>query len=327
MIRETILIGLLAAAPVAAFADAKTEAQVHIGNATKLHEAMKLPAALEELSIAYTLDPAPELLYAIGQIHNKLGNCSQAVVFYTRFLSTKPEAGPAAGATEAIAACPKQQRIDPKAEANRHVADATGLHEAGKFAAARAELILAYTLDPAPELLYAIAQVEVKLDSCSQAVPYYERFLSTNPEAGPAADATEAIEVCKKRAAEPKQAPPITLPVAMPAPSEPAWYTDKLGVALVGGGAVLELAGIFAYRSAVSDIDKADGATTYSQHADLVDGARSKRTFAAVFAIGGLAATGVGVWHLVFHPRSATERTVAIVPMHDGGYVTWMGHF
>jgi tetratricopeptide (TPR) repeat protein len=325
MIRETILIGLLAAAPVAAFADAKTEAQVHIGNATKLHEAMKLPAALEELSIAYTLDPAPELLYAIGQIHNKLGNCSQAVVFYTRFLSTKPEAGPADEAHEAIAACPNQQRIDPKAEANRHVADATGLHEAGKFAAARGELVLAYTLDPAPELLYAIAQVEVKLDRCVQAVPYYERFLSTNPQAGPAADAGEAIEVCKKRAAEPKPTQPLTLPVAAQQ-AEPPWYSDKLGVALVGGGAVLEIVGIFTYRAAVSDVDKADRAATYSEHADLVDGARSKRTVAAVFAVGGLAAAGVGVWHIVVHHRSSAEK-LAIVPTHDGGYVTWMGHF
>lgn len=83
----------------------KAEARVHVARATELHNASRFREALDELKTAYALDPAPSLLYAMGQIHVSLGECEQAIVFYERFLATKPSARSAALATEAIETC------------------------------------------------------------------------------------------------------------------------------------------------------------------------------------------------------------------------------
>lgn len=99
------LIVLLAAAPAIAHADAKSEAKVHIQKATALHGEAKFAEALEELSRAYALDPRPELLYAMGQVHVQLGDCTHAVTFYERYLATKPSASAAAATREAIDSC------------------------------------------------------------------------------------------------------------------------------------------------------------------------------------------------------------------------------
>jgi tetratricopeptide (TPR) repeat protein len=116
---RTLLLFLLLA-PAAAHADAKSEAKAHIDKATTFHGEGKYKEALDELTLAYALDPKPELLYAIGQVHVQLGNCTQAISFYERFLGTKPSAGPAAAAKEAIETCksapPPEVKPDPVPE-------------------------------------------------------------------------------------------------------------------------------------------------------------------------------------------------------------------
>ena len=116
---RTLLL-LLLLAPVTAYADAKSEAKAHIDKATTFHGEGKFKEALEQLTLAYALDPKPELLYAIGQVHVQLGNCTQAISFYERFLGTKPTAGPAAAAKEAIETCknapPPEVKPDPVPE-------------------------------------------------------------------------------------------------------------------------------------------------------------------------------------------------------------------
>lgn len=110
------LLLLLALVPTPALADAKSEAQAHIEKATAFHAEGKLKEALEQLTLAYALDPRPELLYAIGQVHVQLGNCAQAISFYERFLSTKPGAGPSAAAKEAIQTCKTMPPPAPEPE-------------------------------------------------------------------------------------------------------------------------------------------------------------------------------------------------------------------
>src|SRR2546427_8374296 len=78
---------------------------------------------------------------------------------------------------------------DAKVEAKQHVHHATTLYDDGQFADALEELITAYALDPQPEILYAIAQANLRLDRCAQAITFYERFLETKPKPGPAAAA------------------------------------------------------------------------------------------------------------------------------------------
>src|SRR5262245_17500359 len=134
---------------------------------------------------------------------------------------------------------------DARGQSRRHLARATELHQAGRYTEALDELTIAYTLDPQPELLYAIGQVHVKLGRCDQAITFYERFLSTRPAARPAALAHQAIEVCRTHPPRARRGP---------------WYTDVIGDALVGAGVVAGGAGGLVYRSARQDLDAAETA-------------------------------------------------------------------
>jgi tetratricopeptide (TPR) repeat protein len=96
----------LVAVPLHARADnSKALAADHIARAQKLHEDKQYAAALDELKTAYALDPQPQLLFGMGQLHVQLGQCTEAITFYQRFIATKPSAELAAQANEAIEAC------------------------------------------------------------------------------------------------------------------------------------------------------------------------------------------------------------------------------
>src|SRR6187401_3341409 len=103
--KHLFVIAVVIAAPVRARADAKAEAQQHIDKAMAHHQEGRFKEALAELMFAYSLDPRAELLYGIGQVHVKLGDCAQAITFYERFLTTRPEGGAATSAREAIDVC------------------------------------------------------------------------------------------------------------------------------------------------------------------------------------------------------------------------------
>lgn len=100
----------LVAFPLAVFAGPKQkqEAQKHIDAATEAHGQGKYDVALAELQAAYALDAQPDLLYAIGQVHVKLGQCEEAIASYEKFLAANPPEEPTAAANEAIASCRKQ---------------------------------------------------------------------------------------------------------------------------------------------------------------------------------------------------------------------------
>src|SRR5256885_1951185 len=82
---------------------------------------------------------------------------------------------------------------DPKAEAKERFEHATKLFQAGRFAEALDEMTLAYTLDPQPDYLYGIAQANVRLGRCKQAITYYARFLETKPKPAVATATRKAI--------------------------------------------------------------------------------------------------------------------------------------
>jgi len=234
-----------------------------------------------------------------------------------------------------LAAAPGLARADAKAEAQTRLEHATELYKAGKYAEALNELTVAYTLDPRPEMLYAIGQMHVQLGNCPQAILFYERFLSTHPDAVPADAATEAIETCKNKPdalGKPEPTPPagsnskITPPP--PPPERPApWYTDKLGVVLLGGGVVLGVAGVATYASARSDLDAAGDAPDYQRHADLVDRAHGKRTIAVVLGVAGAGLAGAAIVRYVLVRRSSARATVGVASAPGGGLVTWEGRF
>jgi tetratricopeptide (TPR) repeat protein len=112
-------------------------------------------------------------------------------------------AGPASGAAE-----------DDRARAARHYQRGVTEYNLGRFDSAIAELSKAYELDPAPILLFNIAQAHWKAGTLEKAVFFYRRFLATSPPAtGPEdqrrlEDVRRRVEELDARLARQAQAPP-----------------------------------------------------------------------------------------------------------------------
>jgi tetratricopeptide (TPR) repeat protein len=219
----------------------------------------------------------------------------------------------------------------PKQEAKALVAKAMKAHGNGDYATALQHLQAAYEKDPQPELLYAIAQVHVKLLQCKEAINFYEQFLATNPGEAAAKDTREAIDTCKAQLPPDPPPPPPPEPVTPPPPPPPPpslpWYRDAIGAGLVGGGLVAAGAGVFVYISARKDLDDAENATSHDAYTDLVDGARSKRVLSVVLIGGGVALVGYGVTRIVMRKPAETEPRLSIAPARGGGIVSWGGSF
>jgi tetratricopeptide (TPR) repeat protein len=309
-----------------AFADPAADAKVHVERATELHSRGNYGDAAGELAIAYSLDPAPDMLFALGQLAAKTNRCARAIQYYKRFLASKPEAAAAAAANEAIDSCKSAADAAPEPD---HVAAATAAHSAGKYADAETELVIAYSLDAKPDLLYALGQVHVQRSQCPQAIAYYERFLAAQSDGAPAEQAKEAIQKCRTNPQGVAEAKPA--PLDLPAPkdqgraSEP-FYKDIIGDALVGGGIACAAAGGFMYMQALAKLDDAEKAPTYPEQQALVDSAHQKRTLALVLGGGGVALIGSGLVKYMLHGRESAG-SVAIVPTGRGSFVTWSRRF
>jgi tetratricopeptide (TPR) repeat protein len=76
-----------------------------VARATQAHKAGRYDDARVELEAAYALTPKPELLYALGQVHAKLGRCGDATAYFRRFAATQSDPQVARVTDQAIAAC------------------------------------------------------------------------------------------------------------------------------------------------------------------------------------------------------------------------------
>src|SRR5215470_9409325 len=95
----------LVTAPAAARADNAEEARVHVARATRAHQEGRYDEARVELEAAYALAPRSDLLYALGQVHAKLGHCRDAEAYFRRYAATQHDARVAKVIDQAIAAC------------------------------------------------------------------------------------------------------------------------------------------------------------------------------------------------------------------------------
>ncbi len=237
----------------------------------------------------------------------------------------------------AALASPAHADDTAKTEARSHIDKASQLHKDGKYQQALDELTVAYSLDPQPSLLYAIGQVHVKLGQCKLAIAFYERFLTTKPDEGPAGAAQEAIASCKKvgdtvvapepPAPTPRPDPSPTPIAATAGPEDRVWYRDVVGDALVGGGVVVALMSALVYASAVSKLDDADHARSYSAQQDLVDTAHSDRVYAVLLAATGAALIGGGIYHYVRHADGASTPQIGIAPTRGGAFASFTARF
>lgn len=103
---------------------------------------------------------------------------------------------------------PRTKAQSVKAHMNR----AAKAHKAKKFEVALTELEAAYAIDPQPKLLFAIAQVQAKLDRCDGAVDNYEKFLASTKNKQTQSIVKQAIAACKTKIAAAAPAPARTPP-------------------------------------------------------------------------------------------------------------------
>jgi hypothetical protein len=285
---STMVVLALVARATPAAANDKADAKAHIARATALHGEEKWSEALEELMAAYALDHRPELLYAIGQLHVKLGDCPLAIRFYQKFIASKPGKKAISAAKEAITVC---KNNPPPAAAGSQVEP------------------------PAPEPEPAPA-----VEPAPEPVPAPEPAPVAEPEPARVAVAAPAAELAPDPSLVGGRHDEDPSPRARP------WYSDVFADVLLGGGIVCGVGGVLMYRSAVSNLDAADDAPTYEDANNLRDDAHSKRMYAIGLGVGGVALTTVAVIRYLTHDRRPHDR-MAIVPHATGATFVLTGSF
>lgn len=115
----------------------------------------------------------------------------------------------------------------------------------GDFEEARRLLLQAYAIDPRPQLLFALGQVELNLKHYDAAIRYYEQFLATDPPEDQAALAQQAIGAARIKLAQPEPPPPPPPPVKHYPPRR--WTLEDTGLAAFGGLAIAVGGGLVIY--------------------------------------------------------------------------------
>lgn len=103
--RTLALVIALVVAPAAARAGNAEDARAHVARATRAHKEGRFDEARIELEAAVALAPRPDLLYALGQVHAKLGRCRDAEAYFRRYAATQHDPRITKVVDQAIAAC------------------------------------------------------------------------------------------------------------------------------------------------------------------------------------------------------------------------------
>jgi tetratricopeptide (TPR) repeat protein len=123
-----------------------------------------------------------------------------------------------------------------------HLAKVRQFYDKGDFTRARDELLAAYQLEPRPDLLFALGQVELNIGHYDKAIDYYERFIATDPSPDQVALAQQAIGAARARRAEKAAIAPPPRP-----PPHREWDTGNTVIAALGGTSLLVGVGLFVY--------------------------------------------------------------------------------
>jgi len=220
------------------------------------------------------------------------------------------------------------------AAADAKIQSATAHYQKNELGAALADLAEAYNLDPRPDLLYAMAQIEIHLNDCTGAHAHLKQYLTTNPPAKARTAAEKAKATCDEKLGlkddddAAKVEPTTTAPVQAPAEPqkklvtvERPFYADPVGDGLMVGGVVLGLAAGGLYLKALSD-NNAAGANL-EDHNTLQQRARDLRNYAVIAgAVGGALAIGAVVRWTIHGGGTETHEegdvTVGLGPSPDG---------
>lgn len=208
-------------------------------------------------------------------------------------------------------------RADP---VDDHVARGRQLYDQGDFPHARDELVAAYQLEPRPELLFALGQVELQLGRFAQAIDDYQRFIATNPAADQIALAQQAIGAARARLAEKPAAPPRPppRPAAPPRPPpQPRWDDADTGLVMLGGAIMVLGGGLIDYGHHRAG----DHSGTLSQYNDRLSSATLAEWSGAGCLAAGAAVLGGGLLRWRLHLVDAEVQPLA-APRAAG--VTWV---
>jgi len=160
--------------------------------------------ALQRFTRAYEFRPLSGFLFNIGQCHRFLGDCRQAVFYYSGFVRENPGTPDATLVDGLIDGC--RQRLTAEQAQGEAAAKA---YEEGKraldlreFATAVARLKEAYRVQPRPGYLFHLAAAYQGLGQVAEALQFYQSYLSANPDAPQAEAVRAAMAECRRRLEE-----------------------------------------------------------------------------------------------------------------------------
>jgi tetratricopeptide (TPR) repeat protein len=159
--------------------------------------------------------------------------------------------------------------IEPPASPVEELRDA---YKRGDYVTVRKKLLELYALEPKPELLFALGQVELNLGHYQAAIDYYEKFIATQPSDDQVALAQQAIGAARMRLAHPDR-PPQVIVEKVPAPPEHPpeqprrWSTEDTGFVALGGAAVLVGAGLLYYAHTLGE-DRSGSLSAYDMRVE-----------------------------------------------------------
>jgi tetratricopeptide (TPR) repeat protein len=254
------------------------------------------------------------------------------------------------------AAAPAAASPDDRTAARARAMHDRGLraYEAGDYAAAVRAYTEAYTLVPAPGILFNLAQAHRLAGDCRRALQAYKSFLRTAPDSPQAPVAEAKIEEMERCVADDTAARDrggaTTTTSAVPlvpvrgAAGDGAGDTDDrggspgrgkrwIGLSLVAVGAGLATVGVvsgFQARSAANDLEEFyDRGGEWTPELAATEERRDSAQARAIgFSIAGAAAFGVGgvlYWMGRSDAEAASRSGLVIAPARDGAFIGWAG--
>jgi tetratricopeptide (TPR) repeat protein len=245
-----------------------------------------------------------------------------------------------------------------KAVAKRHYRRAVSDYNLGRFEDAIGEFEKAYELDPAPTLLWNIAQAHRKLGHAERAIFFYRRYLDEAPDAKDRGDVEKRIRELDEQlrreapAPNPVLSPPPAAPAPPSAPSPPSGQSPvnappteavttaprtrapsdgsglrAAGLVTAGAGVVVVGVGLVFGLKAKSDSDSVSQAPRFD--ASKYDSGRRAESIQWIcYGVGGAALVTGGILYLVGQNSSGGEKT-SLAPTFSahGAALTLRGAF
>ncbi len=210
-------------------------------------------------AVAYAYARGPRLLADMARAHLRCpgGHLGETLLLFDRYIKEGPKihAGGDRDLAELRRLSAREKRPEAANLVPRYLAGATDLFKAGEYQRAIESFATAYALEPAPLLLFNIAQVQRKAGHRDEALALYRRFLEEDPNTPMRAEAegyvaqVQATQEIKTEKAPPPPVVAVAAPRVAPAPIHERqhgrplrilkWVVGSVGLGLLAAGATL----------------------------------------------------------------------------------------